>query len=310
MNSAPTPPYEAAAPAAFLDDAAPHARFGDYLELTKPRLSLLSVITAAVGYLAARTPWSAAAFAGVFVGTAMAAGGAAALNQWMEADTDAQMRRTRDRPIPTGRVSTGSAFVVGWGLCAGGLALLFATVNGLAALCGLATIVCYLALYTPAKRWSRWSTELGAVAGALPPLIGWTGATGRISGLGLILFGVLFFWQLPHFLAIAWTYREDYAAVHFPMLAVRDPRGGRVAAWSLANTGLLVAVTLLPAVLGFSTWCYGAAAAALGGWFLRRAAGFLRRDGREAAARRLFLASIAYLPLLLAALVVDRLVFF
>jgi heme o synthase len=310
MNPAPIHPYEAAAPAGFLEEAAPRAGFSDYLELTKPRLSLLSVITAAVGYLAARVPWNGTAFAGVFLGTAMAAGGAAALNQWMEADTDAQMRRTRDRPIPAGKVTTGSAFVVGWGLCAGGLALLFATVNGLAALCGLATIVCYLAIYTPAKRWSRWSTELGAIAGALPPLIGWTGATGRISGLGLILFGVLFFWQLPHFLAIAWTYREDYAAVHFPMLAVRDPRGGRVAAWSLANTGLLVAVTLLPVFRGDATWFYGAAAAALGAWFLSRAFRFLRRDGRESAARRLFLASIGYLPLLLAALVLDRMLFF
>ncbi|HTT55820.1 MAG TPA: heme o synthase [Opitutaceae bacterium] len=309
MNPAPSPSYDTA-PAALLAETAPHAGFGDYLELTKPRLSLLSVLTAVVGYLAARAPWNPIPFAGVFVGTVLAAGGAAALNQWMEADTDARMRRTRDRPIPTGKVTTGSAFVVGWSLCLGGLAVLFATVNGPAALCGLATIVCYLAVYTPAKRWSRWSTELGAVAGALPPLIGWTGATGRFSGLGLVLFAVLFFWQLPHFLAIAWMYREDYAAVHFPMLAVRDRDGGRVAAWALASTALLVGVTLVPVVRGTATIPYGAAALALGAWFLARAVRFLRRDGREAAARSLFLASIAYLPLLLAALVIDRVVFF
>ncbi|HTX67222.1 MAG TPA: UbiA family prenyltransferase, partial [Opitutaceae bacterium] len=119
MNPAPSQPYDAG-PAALLAETAPRAGFGDYLELTKPRLSLLSVLTAVVGYLAARAPWNAPAFAGVFVGTALAAGGAAALNQWMEADTDARMRRTRDRPIPTGKVTTGSAFVVGWSLCLGG----------------------------------------------------------------------------------------------------------------------------------------------------------------------------------------------
>lgn len=310
MNPAPPPAYGAAGPAAFLTAAAPRAGFGDYLELTKPRLSFLSVLTAAVGYLAALPPWSGSTLLGVLLGTAMAAGGVAALNQWMEADVDALMRRTHDRPIPAGRISTGSAFVLGWGLCAGGLALLFADVNGLSALFALATMVCYLAIYTPAKRWSRWATELGAVAGALPPLIGWTAATGRVSGLGLILFGILLFWQLPHFMAIAWIYRRDYAAANFPMLSVRDTGGGRVAAWALVNTVLLVGVTFLPLSLGFGSVCYGAVAAALGGWFLWRAVRFLRPAGREQAARRLFFASICYLPLLLGALVGDRIVFF
>ena len=309
MNSAPPPSYDAVGPAAFLTEAAPRAGFADYLELTKPRLSFLSVLTAAVGYLAARPPWSGPTLLCVFLGTALAAGGVAALNQWMEADVDAFMRRTRDRPIPSGKITTGSAFVVGAGLCAGGLALLFGAVNGLSALFALATMVCYLAIYTPAKRWSRWSTELGAVAGALPPLIGWTAAGGRVSGLGLILFGVLLFWQMPHFMAIAWIYRKDYAAVRFPMLAVRDAGGGRVAAWSLANTVLLVATTLLPVSLGYCGAVYGVAAAGLGGWFLWRAIRFLRPARREPAARRLFFASICYLPLLLAALVIDRIVF-
>ena len=310
MNSLPPPTYEAAGHAGLLAEAAPRAAFADYVELTKPRLSLLSVLTAAAAYLAARQPWNGVSLLSVLVGTALAAGGVAALNQWLEADVDARMRRTRDRPIPAGRVSTGSAFVVGWALCAGGLALLFAAVGGLSAIFALATMVCYLALYTPAKRWSRWSTELGAVAGALPPLIGWSAADGRVSGLGWILFAVLLFWQMPHFLAIAWTYRRDYAAAGFPMLAVRDAGGGRVAAWSLVHTVLLVAVSLLPVPLGYCNAFYGAAAAGLGAWFLWRAAGFARRTGREPAARRLFLASIGYLPLLLTALVLDRLVFF
>ncbi|MFA5057439.1 MAG: heme o synthase [Opitutaceae bacterium] len=325
MNPLPQPSYEPAAPAFAGPTGQPstlpmagQAAWADYLELTKPRLSALSVLTALVGYLAARPGLSEverAAHSGwtllnVLLGTAMAAGGVAALNQWLEADTDALMERTRSRPIPGGRVTTGSAFVLGWSLCAGGLALLFARVNGLSALCALATMVCYLALYTPAKRWSRWSTEIGAVAGALPPLIGWAAAEGRISPLGWILFGVLFFWQIPHFMAIAWTYRRDYEAVNFPMLSVRDAGGGRVAAWSVANTALLVAVTLLPVALGYCGPAYGVAAAGLGAWFFWRALAFLRPAGRETAARRLFFASIFYLPVVLAVLVVDRMVFF
>ena len=309
MNSdAPVSPE--ALPSAGLMAAAPaRAGWADYFELTKPRLSLLSVLTALVGYLAARPAWNMAALLGVLLGTALAAGGVAALNQWLEADVDAVMRRTRDRPIPSGRVTTGSAFVLGWSLCVAGLGLLFARVNGLAALMALGTMVSYLALYTPAKRWSRWSTEMGAVAGALPPLIGWAAAEGRISALGWILFGLLLFWQIPHFMAIAWNYRLDYAAVNFPMLSVRDAGGGRVAAWSLTSTMALVAVTALPVLLGLCGVLYGVAAAGLGAWFLRRAVAFMRRNERERAARRLFFASILYLPLLLAALVIDRILF-
>jgi protoheme IX farnesyltransferase len=309
MNSdAPVSPE--ALPSAGLLAAAPaRAGWADYFELTKPRLSLLSVLTALVGYLAARPAWNMAALLGVLLGTALAAGGVAALNQWLEADVDAVMRRTRDRPIPSGRVTTGSAFVLGWSLCVAGLGLLFARVNGLAALMALGTMVSYLALYTPAKRWSRWSTEMGAVAGALPPLIGWAAAEGRISALGWILFGMLFLWQIPHFMAIAWNYRLDYAAVNFPMLSVRDAGGGRVAAWSLTSTMALVAVTALPVLLGLCGVLYGVAAAGLGAWFLRRAVAFMRRNERERAARRLFFASILYLPLLLAALVIDRMLF-
>ena len=309
MNLGIEHPHNSPAQSVLPADARPLARFADYVELTKPRLSLLSVLTALVGYLAAlpaRADWRLLA---LLAGTAACAGGVAALNQWLEAETDARMRRTRDRPIPSGRVSTGSAFVLGWGLCAGGLGLLFAEVNGLSASLALATVVCYLALYTPAKRWSHWSTEICAIAGALPPLIGWTAAAGRISGLGGILFAVLFFWQIPHFMAISWIYRKDYEAVNFPMLPVRDAAGGRVAAWSFICSAVLVAVTLLPFEFGFSHAAYGVAAAGLGLWFLWRAAAFLRPAGREAAARRLFFTSIIYLPLLLAALVIDRTVF-
>jgi heme o synthase len=219
------------------------------------------------------------------------------------------MKRTADRPIPAGKIPTGSAFVFGWLLCIGALFLLFAKVSHLTALFALLTIVSYLGWYTPAKRWSTWSTEIGAIAGAFPPLIGWSAGEGRVSSLGWILFGVLFFWQMPHFMAIAWTYRRDYSAVHFPMLPVRDESGRRVAAWSLVNAIALVIVSLLPVVLGHATKAYGLAAGACGAWFLWRAIVFLHPEGRDVAAKKLFYASIIYLPVVLGALVADRLMF-
>lgn len=290
--------------------AAPSAKFSDYLELTKPRLSLLSVLTALAAYAAARPDYSTAQLIFVAVGTSLAAGGVAVLNQWLESDTDALMKRTADRPLPTGKVATGSAFVLGGLMCIGALFILFSRVNYLCAGVALLTMIAYLGWYTPAKRWSRWSTEIGAIAGALPPLIGWTAAEGRVSTLGWIFFGILFFWQVPHFMAIAWTYRRDYSAVHFPMLPVRDEKGGFVAAWSLINTLALVAVSLLPWPLGFATAWSGGIALAVGLFFIACAVKFLRAEGRDLSARKLFHCSIAYLPLVLGALVVDRIINF
>lgn len=288
--------------------ALPKPKLGDYVELTKPRLSLLSVLTALVGYCAARPEFDGWTLGWLVLGTSLAAGGVASLNQWMERDTDALMKRTADRPIPAGKVPDGSAFVLGVLMCVVALFLLFAAVNPLAALFTLLTIISYLGWYTPAKRWSRWSTEIGALAGAFPPLIGWAAGEGRVTALGWILFGVLFFWQVPHFMAVAWTYRRDYTVVDFPMLAVLDQTGVWVARWSLVNTLLLVVVSVLPAFLRLTSWYYAAAAVACGAWFLWRAVRFLRPDGRDQAARKLFLASIGYLPLLLLALVADRLI--
>ena len=290
--------------------AASPAKFSDYLELTKPRLSLLSVLTALAAYAAARPVHSTSQLVLLILGTSLAAGGVAALNQWLESDTDALMKRTADRPIPAGKIATGSAFVVGGLMCVAALFILFSRVGYLCAGMALLTMVAYLCWYTPAKRWSRWSTEIGAVAGALPPLIGWTAAEGRVSALGWIFFGLLFFWQIPHFMAIAWTYRRDYSVVHFPMLSVRDEKGGIVAAWSLATTLGLVAVSVLPWALGLATGWSGGVAVAGGLWFIVRAGIFLRAEGRDAAARKLFLCSIAYLPLVLGALVADRIVNF
>jgi heme o synthase len=285
------------------------AKFSDYVELTKPRLSLLSVLTALVGYLATRPPSNGWKLFFVLLGTSLAAGGVAALNQWMEHDTDAQMKRTADRPIPSGKVATGSAFILGVLMCIAALFLLFAKVNPLCALFTLLTIFSYLGWYTPAKRTSRWSTEIGAIAGAFPPLIGWAAGEDRVTALGWILFGVLFFWQIPHFMAVAWTYRRDYSAVHFPMLPVRDEAGGRVAAWSLVTTIALVVVSVLPVVMGLATFVYLGAAVLGGAWFLWRAIGFMRASTRDKAARQLFFTSIGYLPLVLTALVIDRIYF-
>ncbi len=283
------------------------ARFGDYLELTKPRLSLLSVLTALVGYEAARPPSEPWRLLLLLVSTMLAAGGVATLNQWLEGDTDAQMKRTADRPIPAGAIATGSAFVLGGAMCTLSLFILYWKVDPLAALFTLLTIISYLGWYTPAKRWSRWSTEIGAVAGAFPPLIGWSAAEGRLTPLAYILFAIMFFWQIPHFMAVAWTYRRDYSAVHFPILPVRDSSGAQVARWSFVNTLALVAVSVLPVFYHLASIWYAAAALGCGVWMLFRAANFLRPEGRDLAARQLFFTSIAYLPLVLGALVADRL---
>jgi protoheme IX farnesyltransferase len=293
-----------------MTEAAPSpARFSDYVELTKPRLSLLSVLTALVGYFSARPAHNPAKVAFLALGASLAAGGVAALNQWIESETDARMARTAQRPIPTGKIAGGSAYVLGWGMCFVALIIIFTQVGRLSALFTLLTIASYLGCYTPAKRSSRWSTEIGAVAGAFPPLIGWSAAEGSVSALGWILFGILFFWQIPHFMAIAWTYRKDYSAVNFPMLPVRDESGGKVALWAFIATACLVAVSLLPPFLGLAGSCYGWVAAIVGAWFLARAAMFLKREGRDASAKKLFHFSLAYLPLLLGALVLDRLFF-
>ena len=286
-----------------------HGTWRQYLELTKPRLSMLSVTTAMVGYLAAGPFWEWSRTLLVVLGTGLCAGGVAALNQWMESDLDALMKRTQDRPIPRGYVAPGSAFVLGWALCIAGLIVLFKLVNGLSAFLALATIVAYLAIYTPAKKWSRWSTEIGAISGALPPMIGWAAAGRSNPDLGWALFAILYTWQMPHFFSLAWTYRKDYAAAHFPMLSVVDPSGTKVSRRAFVWTVLLVAASAMPTLLGYTSWYYFVLAMVLGVWFVRSAILFLNPERRETEARKLFFISIAYLPLLMGALVADRLIF-
>jgi protoheme IX farnesyltransferase len=289
--------------------AAPRATWRHYLELTKPRLSFMSVTTAMVGYAAAVPNWEWRRTLVVMIGTALCAGGVAALNMWMESDTDALMKRTAQRPLPAGIVQPGSAFVLGWLLCLVGLGVLFYQVNGMSAFLALATVIAYLAIYTPAKRWSRWNTELGAISGALPPLIGWAAAGRSNPGLGWSLFAIMYTWQMPHFFALAWTYRKDYAAAGMPMLSVVDPSGNRLTRRTFIWTALLVAASAFPTLLGYCSWYYFGAAMLLGLWMLRSAFIFLNPEKREKEARRLFFITLGYLPLLLGLLVADRFIF-
>jgi len=284
------------------------AQILEYLELTKPRLSLLSVITAVVGYLAALPTRENSVLVSLVLGTSLAAAGAAALNMWLERDADARMARTRERPVPSGAVSPDSALTFGLLLCAAGDALLYIGVNGLAACLALATQATYLLAYTPLKRKTSWCTEIGAIPGALPPLIGCAGAGAGISTLGWLLFAILLFWQIPHFMAIAWTYREDYQRAGFPMTTVVDATGATAAKKALVCTLALVVCSLLPTFLGYTTPAYAIVAGSTGAWFLLRAIRFLDPESRNSEARRLFFASIAYLPILLATLVIDRLI--
>ncbi len=279
--------------------------WGKYLELTKPRLSLLSVVTVLVGYFAARPAVDGWTLIHLMIGTSFAAGGAAVLNQWLERATDTGMQRTKDRPIPTGHVPPSAALVLGLVLCGlGGIQLNFG-VNPPAGFLVLLTVAVYILAYTPLKKQTHWCTEVGAISGAIPPIVGWAAAEGTVGTGGWVLFGILFFWQMPHFHAIAWLYREDYGAVRFPMLTTIDPGGFRVARHMTVYGALLWITTLLPGILGQTSFLYIAVALLLGGHFQWRIMKFKNAVNREEAARKIFFVSILYLPLLLACLVAD-----
>jgi len=281
------------------------ARLEDFYELTKPRLSFLSVITAVVGYLAADPSRNFSVLISLLIGTSLAAGGAAVLNQWLEREADAKMVRTRSRPIPAGRINPTHAFIYGMSLSVVGCYLLYTGANLLAGTLTAATIASYVLLYTPLKRLTTWNTLVGSIPGALPPLIGWAAAEGRISTLGWILFAILFLWQMPHFFAIAWTHRKDYAEGGFVMLSNADANGRKVAVQAFVFCLALVISTLLPAILGYASWVYGAIATIAGIYILRPSIAFLNESNRDVAARKLFFASIFYLPALLFPLVLD-----
>lgn len=280
--------------------------FADLAELVKARLTLLVLVTTAVGYyLGAGTPLDRAGFFHAVFGTALAAAGAAALNQWWEHGFDALMLRTKSRPIPAGRMQPRDAFIIGAGLAVAGVAYLAVTCNWLSALLGVVTIATYVFAYTPLKRITTVNTLIGAVPGALPPMIGWAAASGNVEGPAWSLFAILFCWQMPHFFAIAWMYREDYARGGFRMLSRDDESGVRSASQGVLFCMLLLIVTGVPAYLGLTNLIYLPVALALGGWFIVMAMQFHRKKTFQAA-RALFVASIIYLPLLLLALVLTK----
>ncbi len=278
----------------------------DLVELVKARLTLLVLLTTAVGfYLGADSPINFAALLHTVFGTAAAAAGAAALNQWWEYKLDALMHRTRSRPVPAGRMRPRDAVVLGAALSIFGVAYLAFVCNALSAALAAITIIIYIFAYTPLKRVSTFNTALGAVPGALPPMIGWAAARGTLNAGAWMLFAILFFWQLPHFFAIAWMYRDDYARAGFQMISSDDRTGERSASQSVFFCMLLFIVAGLPAFLGIATVFYLLAELVLGGVFIAVAMRFLKTRATSDA-RRLFITSIIYLPLLLGALVLSK----
>jgi len=275
-------------------------------ELVKVRLTALVLLTTAVGFYVG---WRGAMDYGLMLhalfGTALVASGAAALNQLLERDLDAKMRRTEDRPLPSGRLQPETVLVFGGACAAVGLVYLAWTVNLLTSVLGAITLVCYVVIYTPLKRTTTLNTVIGAIPGALPPLMGWTAARGEITVEGWSLFAIQFFWQLPHFLAIAWLYRDDYARAGFAMLPVLDPEGTRTGRQAVSYALGLLPVSLCPLLFGQAGMAYFVGALILGVGFLFCAIQFARRLS-TGAARQLFLASILYLPLLLGLMVMDK----
>jgi heme o synthase len=283
------------------------ALLADFGELAKARLSLLVLLTTLVGFLLGWTgPMNFGLLAATLIGTAMCAAGASTLNQWWERDLDARMKRTRDRPLPSGRVHPKDALLLGLFLSVFGISILLLFTNIRAGFLAFATIAIYVLIYTPMKRMTSLNTLVGAVPGALPPLIGWVAARGTYNLEGCLLFAILWFWQMPHFLAIAWLYRDDYKAGGFAMLTNNDPTGLATSGQSLLYALCLIPVTLLPVLVGFNATWFFFAALILGGAFAWVAFRFLLRRERPRA-RSLFLASILYLPAILVCLVASRL---
>lgn len=274
--------------------------------LTKARLSLLVLMTTFVGFcLGTNGPLDWLLLVHSLFGTALVTGSAAVLNQVLEAKVDRLMGRTRNRPLAAARMKRSSAVTIGLLLAFGGLGYLAVLVNNLTAVLAGLTLVVYLLLYTPLKRRTSFCVIVGAVSGAIPPMIGWTSVTGSLGQGAWVLFGVLFFWQMPHFLAIAWIYRDEYAGAGFVMLPKNDPRGSDTALQSLVFTVALALVSFAPLMFSGAGATYFIGALLCNAAITACAAQFLMFRTRESA-RRLFFASIIYLPCLLGLMVFTR----
>ena len=283
-----------------------HSRTSDFVALAKPRLNMLVLMSALAGYIMGNgTSANPLLLVSMLVGTALVAGGASAFNQVIERDTDLLMRRTRLRPVPDGRLQSGEALVFATVTALAGLGILAVGANLLSASVALATLLSYAAVYTPLKRRSSFATVIGAIPGALPPVIGWAAATGTLSRGGWVLFGILFLWQLPHFLAIAWIYREDYARAGFPMLPVIEPDGRSTGRQAVLYTAALLPLSLAPTLIGMTGPVYFAGALVLTAGFLYLSIKFARTRAVPDA-RRLFFGSIIYLPLLWILMIAAR----
>ena len=281
-------------------------RASDYWTLTKPEVNFLVVISALAGfYSASRESLNWLLLAHTLVGTLLVASGTATLNQLMERAPDARMRRTSQRPLPAGRMPAMHALWFGMILSVAGGAYLLAAVNALASILAMSTLLTYLLVYTPLKQRTPWCTFLGAFPGAAPPLIGWAGAAGSLSIDAWVLYGILFLWQFPHFLAIAWMYREDYARAGFMMLPENDEEGGATMRQIMAGSLLLLPVSLLPTWLGQAGVVYLTGAFLLGLMYIHSGLR-LARVRTNTRARRLVLASVVYLPLVFALLMLDK----
>jgi protoheme IX farnesyltransferase len=281
------------------------ARLSSYVSLTKPRIALMALVTVAIGFLlGAPGAVSTTRLILTLLGTGLVAGGASAWNMILERDRDARMRRTSNRPLPSGKLSLLEAVIFGTTISVVGLAILVCTVNGLSAGVAATTFVLYVGLYTPLKSVTTLNTAIGAIPGALPPVIGWAAATGRLGVEAWALFLIMFLWQFPHFLAIAWIYREDYARGGYRMLPNVDPGGamtGRQAAW---HAFLLLFAGLIPSFIGLGGRWYFAGALVLGLFYFYHATRFWL-DVNDRSARRLLRASFVYLPLVLLLLLLD-----
>lgn len=291
---------------ATLESAGARQRVADYVALTKPGLVAMVLVTTAVGfYLGSVGEVDATRLIGTILATGLAAGGTLALNQYLEYELDARMERTRLRPLPDGRLQPIEALVFGAALTCAGLLYLTLAINPLAGMVTATTVVSYLFLYTPLKTKTALCTLAGAIPGALPPMTGWAAARGDLGIEAWVLFSILFLWQLPHSLAIAWLYRDDYARAGMRLLPVVEPDGSSTARQIAANCFALLAVAMLPSILGLTGKVYFIAASVLGVGLL----GFglqLAIERTPAAARRLLFATLIYLPLLLSIMAIDK----
>ncbi|MBA4187891.1 MAG: protoheme IX farnesyltransferase [Planctomycetaceae bacterium] len=284
------------------------SRLADYLELTKPRIAVMALFTVAAGYwLGAGSEATTRVLLNTLLGAGLVAAGGSALNQVFERRTDARMRRTANRPLPAGRVSPEQAAVFGAVTSGIGLAYLMATVPPAATIAAALTLVSYALIYTPLKTVTQWNTVIGAVPGALPPVIGWCAAQGWDgAGGATALFLILFVWQLPHFLAIAWMYRADYAGAGLQMLPGTDSTGKRTAVVMVVTAAALIPVAFVAVWVGMAGWVYAVGATLLGVMFVRKTLDFAR-DRSDRQARRVLRASLVYLPGVLALLLIDAL---